>query len=67
MCQYRFNFVSVISVLIKNLYCFRYITVLYYLNDVEAGGETVFPLADMPDKLFEVGKTYIWGIVNMIL
>ncbi|XP_052224847.1 transmembrane prolyl 4-hydroxylase-like [Dreissena polymorpha] len=27
----------------------RYITVLYYLNDVEEGGETAFPLADASD------------------
>nr|XP_058971677.1 transmembrane prolyl 4-hydroxylase-like [Pocillopora verrucosa] len=25
----------------------RYITILYYLNDVEEGGETAFPVADM--------------------
>ncbi|XP_045167509.2 uncharacterized protein LOC123530800 [Mercenaria mercenaria] len=25
----------------------RYVTVLYYLNDVEEGGETAFPLADL--------------------
>ena len=25
---------------------FRYITILYYLNDVEEGGETAFPMAD---------------------
>ena len=25
---------------------FRYITILYYLNDVEQGGETAFPMAD---------------------
>ena len=24
----------------------RYVTVLYYLNDVEEGGETAFPVAD---------------------
>ena len=28
------------------LFCFRFITVLYYLNDVEEGGETAFPVAD---------------------
>ena len=26
---------------------YRYITILYYLNDVEEEGETVFPVADM--------------------
>ena len=25
---------------------FRYATILYYLNDVEDGGETAFPVAD---------------------
>ena len=25
---------------------FRYMTILYYLNDVEQGGETAFPIAD---------------------
>ena len=28
-------------------YIFRYITVLYYLNQPEAGGETAFPAADV--------------------
>ena len=27
----------------------RYITILYYLNNVEDGGETSFPVADMKD------------------
>ncbi|EDO47328.1 predicted protein, partial [Nematostella vectensis] len=27
----------------------RYITILYYLNDVEEGGETAFPVADVPN------------------
>lgn len=27
----------------------RYIIILYQLNDVEEGGETVFPVADMKD------------------
>lgn len=27
-------------------FIFRFITVLYYLNDVEEGGETAFPVAD---------------------
>ena len=27
----------------------RYITILYYLNNVEDGGETAFPVADMKD------------------
>ena len=29
------------------LYFSRYITVLYYLNQPEAGGETAFPAADV--------------------
>lgn len=36
-----------------DIYCVcvpgRYITILYYLNDVEEGGETAFPVADMKD------------------
>ncbi|XP_052818588.1 transmembrane prolyl 4-hydroxylase-like [Mya arenaria] len=31
----------------------RYATVLYYLQDVEDGGETAFPLADAKDKVLE--------------
>ncbi|XP_060593364.1 transmembrane prolyl 4-hydroxylase-like [Ruditapes philippinarum] len=31
----------------------RYITVLYYLNDVDEGGQTAFPLADMSEDLFQ--------------
>lgn len=27
-------------------FSYRYITVLYFLNDVEEGGETAFPVAD---------------------
>ena len=26
--------------------CFRYLTFIMYLNDVEEGGETAFPIAD---------------------
>lgn len=32
----------------------RYITVLYYLNDVEEGGETAFPVADDETYLHDV-------------
>lgn len=28
------------------MFCYRYATVLYYLNDVEEGGETAFPVVD---------------------
>lgn len=37
----------------------RYITVLYYLNDVEAGGETAFPLADTPDSFVAEKLTHM--------
>lgn len=37
-------------------FCFRYITVLYYLNDPEEGGETAFPIADKPDDYIEVSS-----------
>ena len=30
-------------------YLNRHIIILYQLNDVEEGGETVFPVADMKD------------------
>lgn len=33
---------------------FRYITVLYYLNNVEEGGETAFPVADNATFSYEV-------------
>lgn len=37
-------------------YCYsiRYVTVLYYLNDVEEGGETAFPMADNTTRNMEV-------------
>ena len=39
--------------LIESLYC-RYFTVMYFLADVEEGGETAFPLADMEEELYQV-------------
>ena len=35
---------------------YRYITILYYLNDVEEGGETAFPVADMKNFNETVSK-----------
>lgn len=35
----------------------RYITILYYLNDVEAGGETAFPVADNKTLDMDVSLT----------
>lgn len=37
----------------------RYITILYYLNNVEDGGETAFPVADMKDFNETVSIKYI--------
>jgi prolyl 4-hydroxylase len=44
----------------------RFITVVMYLNDVEAGGETVFPFANSTNRprLDEHGKEQIWVIEN---
>ena len=36
----------------------RYITILYYLNDVEGGGETAFPVAENETLNFEVGDEF---------
>ena len=33
------------------IFCYRYATVLYYLNDVDEGGETAFPVVD--EKTFD--------------
>lgn len=33
---------------------FRFITILYYLNDVEDGGETAFPVADSKNYVHDV-------------
>lgn len=45
-------------------YSIRYVTVLYYLNDVEEGGETAFPMADNTTRNMEVrcwsGNKEIW-------
>ena len=35
---------------IRILIICRYFTILYYLNNVEDGGETAFPVADMSIK-----------------
>ena len=44
----RCNYVSSnISFKVRNChYICRYVTILYYLNDVEGGGNTAFPVAD---------------------
>lgn len=43
-----------------NLCCTpRYITVLFYLNSVEGGGETAFPVAD--NRTYdEVVRNWVW-------
>lgn len=38
---------------------FRYITILYYLNDVEEGGETAFPMADNATLDIHVSKLLV--------
>jgi hypothetical protein len=37
-----------------NIVGLRYITILYFLNDVEEGGETAFPVADNATFSIEV-------------
>ena len=37
------------------IFC-RYATFIMYLNDVEDGGETAFPLADQSDDAVKVGQ-----------
>ena len=39
---------------------FRYLTVLYFLSDVEEGGETAFPIADNETYDEEVGFYYLF-------
>ena len=36
----------------------RYMTALYFLNDVEQGGETAFPLADNATLDYEVSACF---------
>ncbi|KAL5020894.1 hypothetical protein ScPMuIL_000049 [Solemya velum] len=43
----------------------RYITVLLYLNDVDEGGETAFPLADFPDKYIQEIATETPDFTNL--
>ena len=38
------------------IFFFRYATFIMYLNDVEEGGETAFPLADQSDETVQVGQ-----------
>lgn len=46
MCMYICNYVFFLMVELDMFYIFRYVTVLFYLNTVEEGGETTFPVAD---------------------
>jgi hypoxia-inducible factor prolyl 4-hydroxylase len=41
-----------------SIFITRYITVLYYLNDVEEGGETAFPVADI-ENFNETVRHYV--------
>ena len=43
----------------KSVLACRFITILYYLNDVEQGGETAFPVADNFTVKWKVGVSYI--------
>ena len=42
----------------------RYLTFLYYLTDVQAGGETSFPLADMDFEHWEEGHPKGWRTIR---
>lgn len=44
ICNYVFFFFLMVA--LDMFYIFRYVTVLFYLNTVEEGGETTFPVAD---------------------
>lgn len=60
-CLYVCVFVCTIHVCVNlNLCCTpRYITVLFYLNSVEGGGETAFPVAD--NRTYdEVVRNCVW-------
>ena len=39
----------------------RFMTIIYYLSDVEEGGETAFPIADNETYTVEVSKTPLNG------
>lgn len=48
----------------------RYVTILFYLNDVEEGGETAFPMADNVTLSMEVrfsrGVSLLeWNAINI--
>ena len=39
---------------------FRYVTILYFLNEPPEGGETAFPMADNATFNKEVSKTFLF-------
>ena len=48
----------------------RYVTILFYLNDVEEGGETAFPMADNVTLSMEVRfsrgvSLWVWNAINI--
>ena len=45
----------------------RYITILYYLNDVEEGGETAFPVADNETFDQQVSNSFAWLLLLSLL
>lgn len=49
-----------------NLECVpcRFVTVFYYLNEPERGGETAFPIADNKSAIAEQKSSYITGDLN---